>query len=65
MLIFSQYHNFTSEPEAYFKDAEAYLAFVNKSDAKEFMKEFEPVWLGTELTPRAEGSGIYNFKFNV
>ncbi len=49
--IFSQYHNFTSEPEAYFKDAESYLAFVNKSDAKEFMKEFEPVWLGTELIP--------------
>ena len=48
--IFSQYHNFTSEPEEYFKDAEAYLAYVNKSDAKAFMKEFELVWFGTDLT---------------
>jgi hypothetical protein len=49
--ILSQYHNFTSDPEEYFKDAEAYLAYVNKSDAKEFMKEFELVWFGTDLTP--------------
>ena len=48
--ILSQYHNFTSEPEEYFKDAEAYLAYVNKSDAKEFMKEFELVWFGVDLT---------------
>jgi hypothetical protein len=48
--ILSQYHNFTSEPEEYFKEAEAYLAYVNKSDAKEFMKEFELVWFGVDLT---------------
>ena len=48
--LLSQYHNFTSDPEEYFKDASAYLAYVNKSDAKEFMKEFELVWFGTDLT---------------
>lgn len=48
--ILSQYKTFTPEAEVYFKEAEAYLAYVNKSDAKKFMKEFELVWFGTDLT---------------
>lgn len=48
--VWCQYQTFTPEPEKYFKEAEAYLAYVNKSDAKEFMKEFELVWFGADLT---------------
>lgn len=46
----SQYQTFTPDSVKYMKEAEDYLGYVNKSDAKDFMKEFELVWFGGKFS---------------
>lgn len=53
-----QMQTFTPDSVKFLKEAEEYLAIVNKSDAKEFMKEFETVWFGGKFT-NGQRSQIY------
>ncbi len=46
----AQIQTFTPDSVKFLKEAEGYLGYVNKSDAKSFMKEFEVVWFGGKFT---------------
>ena len=51
----AQIMSFSSEPEKYLKEVQSYLGVVNKADAKQFAKEFEPVWLGASFSAEQRG----------
>ncbi len=51
----AQIMSFSSEPEKYLKEVQSYLGVVNKADAKQFAKEFEPVWLGSSFSAEQRG----------
>ena len=51
MKNYSQIMVFTPESEKFLKEVQSYLGVYNKADAKEFIKVFEPVWLGGTITP--------------
>ena len=42
---------FTPESEKFLKEVQSYLGVYNKADAKEFIRVFEPVWMGGTITP--------------
>ena len=42
---------FTPDSEKFLKEVQSYLGVYNKADAKEFIKVFEPIWLGGTITP--------------
>ena len=48
--IRAQIMSFSSEPEKYLKEVQSYLGVVNKVDAKQFAKEFEPIWFGSSFS---------------
>jgi len=57
ILVFCSFFNlkaqimsFSSEPEKYLKEVQSYLGVVNKVDAKQFAKEFEPIWLSSNFS---------------
>ncbi|CAG5084451.1 hypothetical protein [Parvicella tangerina] len=50
---------FSTDSTKFLKDITNYLGQVNKQDAKEFQKEFEPIWFGGVYTP-AERALIYS-----
>ena len=49
--ITSQYVRFTPEPEKFLKEVQSFLGNVDKSYAKNYVKTFEPLWLGSFFTP--------------
>ena len=57
IFIFLAYENFaqimvfTPESEKFLKEVQSFLGVYNKADAKEFIKVFEPVWMGGTITP--------------
>lgn len=50
---------FSTDSTKFLKDVVSYLGQVNKQDAKEFQKAFEPIWFGGVYTP-AERALIYS-----
>lgn len=50
---------FSTDSTKFIKDIVSYLGQVNKQDAKEFQKEFEPIWFGGVYSP-AERALIYS-----
>lgn len=50
MHFLGQIQTFTPDSVKFLKEAEGYLAIVNKSDAKDFMKEFAEVWFSGKFT---------------
>ena len=44
--VSSQYVRFTPEPEKFLKEVQSFLGNVDKSYAKNYVKTFEPLWLG-------------------
>ena len=63
-VSYSQIMSFTPEPEKFLKEVQSYLGNVNKIDAKKFIKEFEPLWLGNAFTPE-QMAEIYSFSNNM
>ena len=50
LFVNAQIMSFSSEPEKFLKEVQSYLGVVNKVDAKAFIKEFEPIWLGSSFS---------------
>lgn len=50
---------FSTDSTKFLKDITNYLGQLNKQDAKEFQKEFEPIWFGGVYSP-AERALIYS-----
>ena len=50
---------FSTDSTKFLKDVASYLGQINKQDAKEFQKAFEPIWFGGVYSP-AERALIYN-----
>ena len=50
-LISGQIVKFTPEPEKFLKEIQSFLGTVNKVDAKKFVSDFEPIWLGDFFNP--------------
>lgn len=63
LLLFSSFGNaqgfFSTDSTKFLKDVVDYLGQVNKQDAKEFQKEFEPIWFGGVYSP-GERALIYS-----
>ena len=49
-VVNAQIMSFSSEPEKFLKEVQSYLGVLNKVDAKAFIKEFEPIWLGSSFS---------------
>ena len=49
-VVNAQIMSFSSEPEKFLKEVQSYLGVLNKVDAKAFVKEFEPIWLGSSFS---------------
>ena len=49
--LFSQVVKFTPEPEKFLKEVQSFLSTIDKSMAKKYVNEFEPIWLGEFFTP--------------
>ncbi|MBM77940.1 MAG: hypothetical protein CL846_05620 [Crocinitomicaceae bacterium] len=49
--IIGQIVTFNPEPEKFLKDVQSHLATFDKADAKKFVSDFEPVWLGDFFNP--------------
>lgn len=50
---------FSTDSTKFLKDVGNYLGQLNKEDAKDFQKEFEPIWLGGKYSP-SERAVIYS-----
>ncbi|MCB9194948.1 MAG: hypothetical protein H6598_01875 [Flavobacteriales bacterium] len=50
---------FSTDSTKFLKDVVDYLGQLNKADAKDFQKEFEPIWLGGKYSP-SERAVIYS-----
>ena len=46
-IISSQYVRFTPEPEKFLKEVQSFLGNVDKTYAKNYIRTFEPLWLGS------------------
>ena len=69
ILVFCSFFNlkaqimsFSSEPEKFLKEVQSYLGVVNKVDAKQFAKEFEPIWLGNKRLHASHRSNLLRKK---
>ena len=49
-VVNAQIMSFSSEPEKFLKEVQSYLGVLYKVDAKAFVKEFEPIWLGSSFS---------------
>tara|TARA_B100001287_G_scaffold192399_1_gene162633 strand:+ start:8208 stop:12641 length:4434 start_codon:yes stop_codon:yes gene_type:complete len=50
-IALSQVRKFTPEPEKFLKELQSCIGEADKSKAKNFVKSFEPFWLGEFFTP--------------
>ncbi len=50
-ILTAQIVKFTPEPEKFLKEIQSYLGTINKIDAKKFVSDFEPIWLGDFFNP--------------
>ena len=58
--LVAQVTSFSSEPEKFLEQVNKYLGSVNKRDAKEFVEEFEPVWLAMSASDQSKTARIAN-----
>ncbi len=52
--------SFTHEKEKFLEEMTSFLSLSDKQGAKKFMEEFEPIWLGTQISENQRNK-IYDF----